>query len=323
MSELSNNPETLEQYIATREQWLADAAVMLTGNPEADPYTTFPSPTQVRAEAPDPGLDTEQEAAVREIAGRFGVGGEADVPAFADISILEGGKPWKVEAEAKLATGVRIYAGSPNVRIGADEAAYVQAKLLDINGAAAVTQYDMVQQIAELDPRFVPLKKEIIVPFGYKVQEGFEVTQKPTGQLKKIGVTRKEYEPGKFVDEPVYLLSVDRENYIDEEGQPKYRQPDGAALMGIIADVFHDDPEASIGLLTGNTYASRAIDALRAGLQRGREFYVGMYGRQTLADVKGETVAQPTEINQIPGELHVIASKLAKLKAEHQASQQQ
>jgi hypothetical protein len=41
-----------------------------------------------------------------------------------------------------------------------------------------------------------------------------------------------------------------------------------------------------------------------------------MYGRQTLADVKGIAVTEPTEIRQIPSELHTAYSKLLLLEQE-------
>lgn len=298
-------PETIEAYLADRKEWLVDAVELMTGSREGDPREVFPAPPEVRAEAPDPGLDDEQEVALREIASRFGLGGEVDVPSAAEVEIFEGGKPWKVKAEMEIANpnSIRIYAGSPNRRTGADEGGY-----------GSGTECEMVRRLAELDPDFVPLEEDVVVPFGYKVEEGFEVVAAPTGQLKQIG-TRKE--------QPVYLLQVDREDFVNDQGESKYRnQPDGAALMGIVSNILRaqgQDTE-SIGLLTSSTYASRAIDVVRAGLRDGRVFRVGMYGRRTLADVKGEPVAAPTDLRQIPGELHVIAEKLAALEEEYQAS---
>lgn len=55
---------------------------------------------------------------------------------------------------------------------------------------------------------------------------------------------------------------------------------------------------------------------MRAGLKHpSRSFDLGMVGRSTMGSVKGEEV-RPIELNQIPGELHQIASKLRKLESE-------
>jgi hypothetical protein len=310
-----NPEESVEQYITTRSAWLEEA-VKIAGAPEgSSPVEVFAAPTSVRADAPAPGYTTEQEEAIREIAGRFGIGGEADVPAIADVEIIEGGKPWKVEAEALIANpqGVRIYAGSSKRRIGADEAAYVQNKLANSEDAAATIEYDMVRQIAEMQPGFIPLEKDVVWPFGYKVEPGHAVVREKTGQLRQIGTQD---------DQPVVLLRVDREDYVDEQGADKYRnQPDSLALMSIVDSVYNTQGygNQSIGLLTSNTYASRAVDIVRAGLKSGSDFRVGMYGRQTIAEVQDKPTAEPTSINQIPGELHVIAKKLALLAEESQS----
>lgn len=307
--------ESVEAYILERREWLGDAVEVMGESRDRDPREVFPAPPEVRAEASEVSLPPQQEVGLREVASRFGLGGEIDIPAAADVEIVEGGKPWKVEAEAAIAgTGsIRIYAGSPNRRIGADESAYMQQKLEPAD-VAAVTEYDVVRQLAELDPDFVPLEQDVVLPYGYKVEEGFGVVDEPTGQLTQIGTVH---------GQPVYHLRVDREDYTNEQGKAKYRnQPDGAALMGIVSGILtaQGRDTESVGLLTSSTYASRAIDVVRAGLRDGRVFRVGMYGRRTLADVKGEPVAAPTDLKQIPGELHVIAEKLAALEEEYQAS---
>jgi hypothetical protein len=144
----------------------------------------------------------------------------------------------------------------------------------------------------------------------------FELIEQKTGQLTQIGTEN---------GAPVYMIRVDREDFVNEQGESKYRQPDSAALLGIMDQILsaQGQTEQSLGLITSNTYASRALDVVRAGLSSGRNYFVGMYGRQTLATIKGEEVSAPTAINQIPGELHVIAGKLMQLTEEYLRSIEQ
>jgi hypothetical protein len=162
MSELSGSAETMEQYLYDRHIWLAEAAEVVTGSLDSDPRLVFPAPSEVRANAPDPGYTDNQERLLREIAGRFGIGGETDIQAAADYELIEGGKPWKVQAEAAIANpiGSKVFAGSPNRRIGSDEASYMQ-QLLGQQEPAATTEYEMVRQIASVQPGFVPLDEPL------------------------------------------------------------------------------------------------------------------------------------------------------------------
>ena len=86
--------------------------------------------------------------------------------------------------------------------------------------------------------------------------------------------------------------------------------------MGIISDMLsaQGDEVSTVGFNTSNTYASNAIDTTRAGLERGRPFHVGMYGRQTLAEVEGKPAAEPTEIQHIPGEMYAMQVRLLGLE---------
>lgn len=317
MNELNNGENAAalrhanEVYIAERQQWMADAVEVVTGSREHDPLDIFPAPAEVRAESATLDLSSEQEAALREVAGRFGVGGEADVMSTANHVVVEGGKPWKVEAElviAQAATTI-IVAGSPHRKIGADETSYLQARLGD--SAPEQDEYGMIGQLIAIQPEFESLEQPQVLPFGYDISDDHTLITQPTGQLIHIGHLQ---------NRPVILLRIDRENYFDEiEQKNKYRhQPDSAAVVGIISDVLTacGDTESSVGMLTSSTYASRVIDAKRAGLKKGRLFDVGMYGRQTLAEVRGEALAEPTAIEQIPGELHTIYQKLSQLAAE-------
>lgn len=305
----NKNPQAeFRTYLEVREGWVSDSVELLTGDRTQNPAEVLPLPTEVRDEAESLPLSTEQEDALREIGGRFGIGGEQNVVIEADYQIMEGGKPWKVESEVRIAGSAKslIFAGSPYRTIGEDESDYVAGKFdTDLSGKS---EYDMVRLVAEKQDGFVPLETDEVMPFGYDISNSFTLVEDATGQLIQIGSIH-----GK----PVVLIRVDRENYTDEEGKSKYRnQPDSAALMGIVADVLQatGDGESTVGMNTSNTYASRALDAVRAGLAKQRVFSVGMYGRKTIAEVQGKDIAEPTHINQIPGELRVMHDKLQQLR---------
>ncbi|HEY5442474.1 MAG TPA: hypothetical protein VIJ68_02970, partial [Candidatus Saccharimonadales bacterium] len=203
---------------------------------------------------------------------------------------------------------VIIFAGSPDRLIGEDETAYVEERL-GKGIETAKTEYDMVRQIAGWQESFVPLEAPEVVPFGYDIYNGHALVPQPTGQLIKIGECN---------GAAVLHLRVDRENYFDEEeGKDMFRnRPDSAALMGFVSDMLSasGDEASSVAINSSTTYASRAVDTVRAGLEHGRPFLVGMYGRQTLADVERKPAAEPTEIKQIPGELYEMQNKLLQLR---------
>lgn len=314
---LQNN-QNLEAYLSERAGWMADAVEVLAGNRDTDPSIVFMAPTEVRDDAEPLVLTDEQETVLREVAGRFGIGGEANVNSHADIQILEGGKPWKIEAEAQITGGAKtiLFAGSPHRTIGQDETDYLKTKLPE-GIEPASDEYAMARQIAELQEGYVALEADETLPFGYDIQNSHALVAEETDQLVRIG---------KLGEADVVMLRVDRENYVDENEEDtkkrnKYRnQPDSAALLGIVSEVLSaaGDETSIVGINSSTTYASRAVDTVRAGLKSGRTYSVGMYGRQTLADVKGEPVAEPTGINQIPGELHTMQEKLVQLATEYE-----
>ncbi|MEO5627509.1 MAG: hypothetical protein ABIQ89_01315 [Candidatus Saccharimonadales bacterium] len=301
----------VEAYLAERTQWMGEAVEIVTGSTDGNPLEVFPEPTTPRNDSEGLPLSDTQAVQLREIAERFGIGAERDVLGTAKIRVKEGGKAWKVEAEAKIgpAGETIIFAGSENRKLGQDEVDYMYEKHdVEMSGK---TEYDLVRLLAEQQPDFVAQEDEVL-PFGYDISNHFELIQDTTGQLVKIGELR---------GQPVMVLRVDREDFVNEAGENKYRnQPDSAALMSFIGDVLTacGDEESSVGLDTSTTYASRAVDTIRAGLRSDRFFDVGMYGRQTLADVRGLPIAEPTAINQIPGELHEFYSKMLNLQAELQ-----
>ncbi len=303
----------LEHYIQERSRWIGDAVEIVTGQRGLDPTVVFQAPGEVRAKDEGLTLTEQQEADIRAVASRFGLGAEQDIATEAEVQVNEGGKPWKIEAEAAITGSAHtiIFAGSPFRKLGADESGYLEAKY----GQAAETEFDMVRQVAIAQDGFVALEQDEVLPFGYDIQNGHSLVQAATGQLVKIGTVN-----GK----DVVLLRVDRENYTDEEGKSKYRkQPDTAAVLGFVSNVLAacGDESSAVGFNTSNTYPSRAVDMVRAGLKAGRNFVVGMYGRNTILSLDPPTVPAQTAINQIPGELREIYGKLQLLAEELRAEQ--
>jgi hypothetical protein len=300
--------EDLESYISIRKAWVDDAVELVGGTRGTDPLMVFPESTDVRREAPGLALNVEQEKGLREIAGRFGIGGESDVTSQASHHLLEGGLVWKIEAEAANvgAAETIIFSGWPARIIGDNEVEHIHKKFSTT--MTGTSEYDVARFIAERQAGFVPLEEDEVLPFGYDITNHYALLQKPTGQLVKIGDK---------VGVPVLLVRVDEnKNDLDERGRPK--KPDGADLLMFMGEVLSaaGDETSGVALGTSTTYASRVIDTLRAGLHSGRFFDVSMYGRQTLADVKDMPVADPTEIHQIPSEIHTVYSKLLLLEQE-------
>lgn len=314
-------PQERAETLITRNDAVLRAAVEIVSldNPEANPLEVFAAPGEVRAAGVALELSAEQEKALRNNVGELGFGRESDLTAeqvglpSGYVALIEGGQPHKVEAQRRLteSAGTLLFAGSPFRMItGAAERAS-GARILGTDAEnVGATEYDMVRQLAESQPDFAANEAgDEVLPFGYDIQHGYEVTEGPTGQFVKIGTVN---------GRDVVLLRIDRENY-EEDGKPKYRlQPDSAAVMGIVSDVLAaaGDSETSIGFLTSATYQpSRDIDAVRAGIRYNRQFGVVTYGTARLAEVKGEPVA-PGPINQLPGELHKVALQTAKLRTE-------
>lgn len=290
----------LAEYISGKDPWVENV---------------FTSPPEVRADAPEPTWSDDQIAKAREVAHSFGYGAEANVASGLNggVRIVEGGLAWKIAAEAVAAEedgdpSRIIFAGSPYRILREDEIAFIQ-KRYEVSLASTATEYDSARLAAKSQASTL-YDEETALPFGYEIAASNPTTQVTTGQLSGIGTTEKGQE--------VQLLRVDREVY-EEDDIPKYRhQPASEALMRFVADVLaaegkHDDP---VGLITSSTYASRLPNAIRVGLNNGRQFGVAMYGRATLAEVKDESIAPDSPLNQLPGDLRVMYDNLRKLEAE-------
>lgn len=310
----------IERYVAEGLERIGRAAELLGGDGSGPHEDVLPRPMRTpggaREDAEEPVLDPTDEACLREEAGWFGIGSERDVT-FEDAGIpsgyacmKEGGLLWKMWAEQQIDDAdalVYVHAGSSHRAIRDQERDFAMKRLGVRRGQIGNTELDAAELVARLHPNFIPLDTPQVLPYGYDIQENFKVTQNPTGQLVQIGTRNQK---------PVIMLRVDREVYTDEAGKPGYRnQPDTASLMGIIADVLtlQGDNETAVGLVTSNLYASRVPGAIRAGLVRGRQFGVAMYGRATLAEIKGEPML-PTPLKQIPGELGVLYDQLRELE---------
>ncbi len=321
----------MEQYALTRQGWVQEAADIVAHETGASIEDTFPfpmaSPDEARRDSPAPILNSEEEVALREIAGRFGIGGERDVTLEdaglpdGHVAFFEAGLVWKMKAESETETentaaSAYFYAGSPFVKATPREKEFQIERMGVASEEVRETQYEEARLVAESQPGYKALPEPVILPFGYTVDEERALIREKTGQFIKIG-TRN--------DKPVILFRTDREDYIgvDDKGKPKpmYRyQPDQAEILGFVADMLtaEGNDQTAVGLVTSNTYSSRVIDAVRAGVNRGRQFGVAMFGRNTLATVKGEDAPEPTELMQIPGELRVAHFKLGQLLEEIQ-----
>lgn len=323
-----NGPESvradIETYIAVREAWIQDAVEVITGDRNTDPAVALQERTMdtegaVRDDTVGLNFTDDQEQALREIAGRFGLGGHVDVLSHAEHQVQEGGKPWKIEAQLAISKGLGtrsiIMCGWPGRNLGADEQDYLQQKY----GIAPTNEYEMARALAERQEGFVADETTEVLPFGYDIHDENRFLQEKTGQLVKIG----------SIDGiPVLLVRIDndwlevKDPATDQVVQRKpINRPDSAAIMLFISDFLwaHGDTTGSIGFNTSSTYASRAIDTVRASLDADRRFSVGMYGRETLRSTGAPNIPAESPINQLPSELRIIYfDKLQRLKAELQ-----
>ncbi len=285
------------------------------------PLEVFPSPTEVRDDAQPLSLFPEQEAEARGIVVEFGFGRETDMTLseqglFGAHVIIEGGQPHKIMAEAKMvlddtasmpATIVFSASKSRTVSSGAER---TSADRLGVGADGEYTEYDVARRIAEQLDGFVALDQDEVMPFGYDIHHAQALVEEPTGQLTTIGYVGKT---------PVVLLRVDREDYTDESGNPKYRlQPTTADLMRIVGAVGTTlgDEKSPVAFVTSATYQpSRMVDGAIAALGNQRIVGVATYGTARLAAVKGEAVPAPASLNQLPGELHKTAEEAERLRA--------
>ena len=306
---LNNSQEVLKRAVA----------VIAPENPEADPLQVFPAPHELRAEDPGISLSEDQQLALRSAAAELGFGREAtttvsELGLHGAAVILEGGQAHKMLAEgmvlaedAEAQPAFIFIAASPNRKI-ADKEREVTAGVLGIEvDEVGESEYDVAKQVAACIPGF-EAHSEHHWPFGYDIDNNFEVSVSRNRQLTALG---------QIDEKQVILLRIDRENYVDDNGENKYRkQPDTATTIGIVSQVLelvgHDT--TPIAFITSGTYeASRKVSGAKAALQTNHVVGVPTYGTALLARVKGEETPAPGPINQLPGELHKMALDIQKL----------
>ena len=310
MSEINHDQDPTKAAIAERvtEQldWLNKAAE-IAGGPVGE---VFPYATEPRRDAPEPDWDNEQISGIREIAHRFGYGAEQDTPSGLQggVRLLEGGLAWKIAAEDSALeqepeVSTVVFSGLQERVVNDDERKFIESNF-EVTLPEGATEYDLAHFFAQQKASRLA-DKPVVLPFGYAVQKGNPTLQEATGQLAHIGETD--------LGQDIYLVKV-------EQGSDRENRPDTTALMGFLSDVLdgqgrQDEP---VAVITSNAYASRQPDAIRAGLGRGRQFGMAMYGRATLAAVKGKgtEMQADTPLNQLPGELRVMHEKLQLLAKE-------
>ncbi|MGH9857008.1 MAG: hypothetical protein ACRD4B_04095 [Acidobacteriota bacterium] len=326
-----NDPENLnieairfnaEQLLSKSKEVLQSAvAIVNPESPGADPLEVFAPATERRDDAEGLSLTDEQEQALRDDMAELGYGRLTDRKASDDRlkpgheAAGEGGQGRKMKTQLLNALSdedalpnAYIQCASPYRKITNQDEIDVTSRILGVEPGQFQTEYDVAELVLRTAEGFEPLDEPEVLPFGYDIQEGNAVSQVRTHQFVKIGSING-------VD--AVLMRIDRENYVDEEGKPKYRkQPDTAAVLGIIDDVLTmAGKESSVAFHTSSTYqASRQVDAVRAALQTGRQIGVATYGQESLAAVTGMEVPEPAHINQLPGELNKLAQQVQKLE---------
>lgn len=301
----------------SREALSRAVAIVSPENPDADPLEVFPAPGEVRNE--DEGLSlTEQQAAeLRAAVAPLGFERPTDVNLSAlglqgACVIVEGGQPHKEVAEARMVLedsdarpSAIVLSASKHRKIMSDpEKASARRQF----GEEPATEYDGQRRVGEGLEGFVAEEDEVL-PFGYDIHNGFALVREATGQFVRIG---------RVGETPVIMMSIDREDYIDEGGNSKYRKQPGTADVIRIVDgmlAANGDEHSPIAFVTSGTYQpSRNVDAATVGLQTGRLVGVPTYGTERLGEVNGELPA-PKRLDQLPGELRKMAEQVAKLES--------
>lgn len=314
MGEEQEQVQTLQERVNEQLGWITQLVTELYGE-DAQVEEKFPQPTQPRDDAPDPGWAPEQEARAREVAQRFGYGAEHDVPSglIGGIRIAEGGKVWKIMAEAEAIRAEDqpvsvVFAGSPHRKLGEDEITFLMEKH-EVTLPEGATEYDAARWVAERFSDASIHEEPEVLEFGYQIAEGNPAVTEATGQLVRIG----QASGGQSVE----LLRIDRENYQDEAGDAKYRhQPNTARLLTLFSEMLalHGDEASPVAIVTSNTYASRQFATMEAGLKHGRPFGEVFYGRNTIRSL-GAPVPAEMPRHHLPGDLRVAYESLQQLKS--------
>lgn len=319
--------EQAEALLLHSEAVLRRSVEIVTNDPEADPLAVFPPPGPKR-ETGGFGLHLtdDQEIALRQAAAELGFGRRTDVTA-ADAgllsgytAILDGGQIHKVLAELKLILdgtvrpSVFVFGATAQRRINsadsgdAKEVASIRWQL-GLNDEEPIddNEYGITLRLLAKIPGFVPLLEPKITSFGYDLQNNFASVEEATGQFVHFG---------EIDGRSVYMVRIDREEYIDNQGSARSRKPDSGDVMRLVHQMLEGmgESDSQFGYVTSATYqASRQVGTVRASLETGRQIGMITYGTERLAEVKNEK-ATPPKLNQIAGELHQAARQVGKLR---------
>jgi hypothetical protein len=324
--------EYAEQVLADTEATLqAAVAIVSPENPEADPQVVFPKPNvPVRAEGEKPkGLTEEQKERLFAEAENLGFGRPESVllseaGLSGAVAIIEGGQPHKMMAEALVVTedpGANVHSlmlTASAQRKVESESEIASATHLFGGDQTGKTEYDMALQVLHKLPAFrEPFEgSEVRGPlnFSYDIHNNFEVSEEVSGQLVRVGSI------GPTTLSPhVHLLRVDREDYLDENNQPKYRNQPNTSDLIRLADAalrLGGNRDTPIAFVTSGVYRpSRAVLAAIAGLELGGRRHVGLatYGNDLVNEVRDTNLPPP--IKQLPGELQYMAEMAVELRA--------
>lgn len=308
-TEQSHSPEA---QIAALEMTLRGVADAFNSSVE-NLSSVFPESPERRQDIILPEMSGEQEQAIRRAGEQLGIGSLEDKirhnsPA---VAYVEGGLPHKVLAETALLQGTEhtvVFAGSTERVLKEDEIAFM-SRSLGVDMPVGSTEYDMVTAIALNG--CAPDDEPTVVPFGYALEEGFGVTEAPTGQLVKVGSRQYSDES----QSSIYVLKIDRQYYDDTAtGKQKYRQPNTPVMAGNVARYFAQEDTDVTAILTSTTYPSRGlVQTTQVAADVQRPIVMSGYGQHTLAEIKGGDV-QPVETGQIAGELRKLAGQLTAVK---------
>jgi hypothetical protein len=280
MSESHESTQTPRQYA---EQVLAQSKLILHDavgiafpeTPDLDPVQAFPKPTEVRAESPDiPELTEDRKATLVAKAGELGFGRAENVPLseqglIGATVIIEGGQPHKILAEARMVLDDEaahpkaiVVCASPHRELK-NEAEIESAQRLF--GRVGKTEYDVGGDVARALPGFAEYSEPRILNAGYDINNGFAVSQEPTGQFQAVGEVN---------GVPVILMQINRRNL---EGGKYDRQPNTDQVIGIVDEFTKlrgDETSPLVHVTSGAYRPSRTVGVALASLSADR--FVGI-----------------------------------------------
>lgn len=264
-------------------------------------------------------------------AGELGFGAAGDVsPSSVGLrhgytAFVEGGQAHKVMAEIVVSQDPEarprsiIIAGSLRGIKAAEERRVTSAICQIPEEQVGQTEYEVALQIAAAAESFEPLEGgPVNLPFKYDIDANNQVSrveedQEPSGQFVRVGTIN---------DAEVILMRIDREDYIDDSGAPKFRkQPNSFAALQIIGDVMEaaGEEHGQLALCSSGTYApTRKARVARASLESHHEIRFTAYGTETIGAVRKAVMPEDewtAPVNQVPEELAGLYRETELLKA--------